>query len=262
MKSAVERRMEIVSVVNQEGKARVEDLAAMFSVSSVTIRSDLSFLEKNGYVVRSHGAAIPNVGVIAELTVHEKRRQNAGIKALIGREAARLIECGDTVILDSGTTTREIAASLKSKALENVVVMTNGLDVAMELASAPGVEVLMSGGVLRKNALSFSGSQSESCLKNYRFDKVFLGVDGIDLRVGITTHSEPEASLNRLMCEISGQVIAVADSSKFGKRSCHIIREFGDIDILVTDSDIPEDYLQSLKEMKVEVIIVDKEKEE
>ncbi|MDO6498793.1 transcriptional repressor AgaR [Photobacterium sanguinicancri] len=257
MKSAVERRMEIVNVVNRDGKARVEDLAAQFDVSSVTIRSDLSFLEKNGYVVRSHGAAIPNTGVIAELTVHEKRRQNAGIKSLIGQAAAKLIESGDTVILDSGTTTREIASSLKS--LEDVVVMTNGLDVAMELASAPGIEVLMSGGVLRKNALSFSGSQAEHSLKNYRFDKVFLGVDGFDLRAGITTHNEQEASLNRLMCEISEQVIAVVDSSKFGKRSCHMIREFGNIDILVTDSDIPEDYVQGLREMKVDVIIVEKE---
>ncbi len=257
MKSAVERRMEIVNVVNRDGKARVEDLAAQFDVSSVTIRSDLSFLEKNGYVVRSHGAAIPNTGVIAELTVHEKRRQNAGIKSLIGQAAAKLIESGDTVILDSGTTTREIASSLKS--LEDVVVMTNGLDVAMELASAPGIEVLMSGGVLRKNALSFSGSQAEHSLKNYRFDKVFLGVDGFDLRAGITTHNEQEASLNRLMCEISEQIIAVADSSKFGKRSCHMIREFGNIDILVTDSDIPEDYVQGLREMKVDVIIVEKE---
>ncbi|CAG22013.1 MULTISPECIES: transcriptional repressor AgaR [Photobacterium] len=256
MKSAVERRMEIVSLVNRDGKARVEDLAAQFNVSSVTIRSDLSFLEKNGYVVRSHGAAIPNSGVIAELTVHEKRRQNAGIKSLIGQAAAKLIESGDTVILDSGTTTREIASSLK--ALDDVVVMTNGLDVAMELASAPGIEVLMSGGVLRKGALSFSGSQAESSLKNYRFDKVFLGVDGFDLRAGITTHSEQEASLNRLMCEISEQVIAVVDSTKFGKRSCHMIREFGNIDILVTDSDIPEDYLQGLREMKVDVIIVEK----
>ncbi len=195
--------------------------------------------------------------MIAELTVHEKRRQNAGIKSLIGQAAAKLIESGDTVILDSGTTTREIATSLKS--LEDVVVMTNGLDVAMELASAPGIEVLMSGGVLRKNALSFSGSQAEHSLKNYRFDKVFLGVDGFDLRAGITTHNEQEASLNRLMCEISEQVIAVADSSKFGKRSCHMIREFGNIDTLVTDSDIPEDYVQGLREMKVDVIIVEKE---
>ncbi len=93
------------------------------------------------------------------------------MKSLIGQAAAKLINSGDTVILDSGTTTREIAANLRS--VENVVVMTNGLDVAMELASAPGVEVLISGGVLRKSAMSFSGSQAEASLKNFRFDKVF-----------------------------------------------------------------------------------------
>jgi DeoR family transcriptional regulator of aga operon len=252
VKAAVERRMEILDMVNLQGKARVEDLAELFKVSSVTIRSDLSFLEKNGYIVRSHGAAIPNTGFIAELSIHEKRGQNAGIKTLIGKAAATLIKDGDTVILDSGTTTREIATHLKSR--ENVVVMTNGLDVAMELANTSGVEVLMTGGVLRKSALSFSGSQAENSLRNYRFDKVFLGVDGFDLRVGITTHNEQEASLNRLMCDISETIIAVADSTKFSKRSCHMIREFGDIDILVTDSGIPEEYIQELKD---QVIIVD-----
>ncbi|WP_193014629.1 transcriptional repressor AgaR [Proteus sp. FME41] len=255
MKAAVERRMEIFDMVSQQGKARVEDLAELFKVSSVTIRSDLSFLEKNGYIVRSHGAAIPNTGFIAEMSIHEKRGQNAGIKTLIGKAAATLIKDGDTVILDSGTTTREIATHLKSR--ENVVVMTNGLDVAMELANTSGVEVLMTGGVLRKSALSFSGSQAENSLRNYRFDKVFLGVDGFDLRVGITTHNEQEASLNRLMCDISETIIAVADSTKFSKRSCHMIREFGDIDILVTDSGIPEEYIQELKDHKIELIIVD-----
>lgn len=256
MMTALERRMEIFNVVNQEGKARVEDLSAQFQVSTVTIRTDLSYLEKNGYVVRSHGAAIPNSGGIAELTVQEKRRQNAGIKSLIGQAAAKLITSGDTVILDSGTTTREIAANLKS--VDDVVVMTNGLDVAMELATARGIEVLMSGGVLRKSALSFSGSKAESDLKNHRFDKVFLGVDGFDLRAGITTYDEQEASMNRLMCDISDHVIAVTDSSKFGKRSCHMIREFGHIDTLVTDSGIPEEYVQRLLEMNVEIIIVEK----
>ncbi|MEQ4925375.1 transcriptional repressor AgaR [Proteus hauseri] len=254
MKAAVERRMEILDMVNQKGKARVEDLAELFKVSSVTIRSDLSFLEKNGYIVRSHGAAIPNTGFIAELSIHEKRGQNAGIKSLIGKAAATLIKDGDTVILDSGTTTREIATHLKSR--ENVVVMTNGLDVAMELANTTGVEVLMTGGVLRKSALSFSGSQAENSLRNFRFDKVFLGVDGFDLRVGITTHNEQEASLNRLMCDISETIIAVADSTKFSKRSCHMIRDFGEIDVLVTDSGIPEEYIQELKDHKIEVIIV------
>lgn len=254
MKTAVERRNEIVELVNSIGKARVEDLASRFNVSSVTVRSDLSFLEKNGYIVRSHGAAIPNSGLIAELSVHEKRRHNSEGKALLGKAAAKLIEDGDTVILDSGTTTLEIARYLGN--VEDVVVMTNGLDVAMELSSKTSVEVLMTGGVLRKKAMSFSGPKAESGLKNHRFDKVFLGVDGFDIKAGITTYSEQEASLNRLMCEVSDKVIAIADSSKFGKRSCHMIRAFNEIDTLITDSNIPEEYLKELQDQGVNVIIV------
>lgn len=257
MKSAVERRTEIVNIVNLNGKARVEDLANQFNVSSVTIRSDLSFLEKNGYVIRSHGIAIPNSGIVAEFTVQEKRRQNVGVKSFIAKAAAKLIENGDTVIIDSGTTTRELASNLKK--LENVVVMTSGLDVAMELVSAPGVDVLMSGGSLRKKALSFSGSQAEASMKNHRFDKVFLGVDGFDLKAGITTHNEQEANLNRLMCDISEKIIVITDSTKFGRSSCHLIREIGNIDILVTDSNIPDAYLQHLRDRNVEVIIVEED---
>lgn len=120
--------MEIFNIVTQQGKARVEDLAED-SMSQVSPFVVTWVFRENGYIVRSHGSAIPNTGVIAELTVHEKRRRNSGVKSLIGQAAAKLINSGDTVILDSGTTTREIAANLRS--VENVVVMTNGLDVAM-----------------------------------------------------------------------------------------------------------------------------------
>lgn len=257
MKTVVERRNEIVELVNTKGKVRVEDLASRFNVSTVTIRNDLSFLEKKGYIIRSHGTAIQNSGLIAELSVHEKRHRNIEIKAILGKAAAGLIEDGDIVILDSGTTTLEIARSLRQ--VENVVVMTNGLDVAMELSSRSGVEVLMTGGVLRKDSMSFSGPQSEAGIKNHRFDKVFLGVDGFDFKAGLTTYNEQEASLNRLMCELSDHVIAIADSSKFGKHSCHMIRNFDAIDTIITDSGIPNEYLKILKNHNVDVILVDKD---
>lgn len=257
MKSAIERRMEIVTIVNKQSSARVEDLANLFSVSTVTIRQDLNFLEENGYIVRSHGGAMPNRGMIAELSNQEKKRRNSSIKAKIGEAALSLIASNDSIILDSGTTTKEIANFLKKSSLENVLVMTNGLDIALELADAKNTEVLMTGGKLRKNALSFSGPQADASLAHYCFSKFFLGVDGFDLQVGITTHNEQEASLNRIMCQCSNQVIAVTDSSKFGKKSCHVIRKFADIDVLVTDSGIPDDYLLAFREKGVEVIIVD-----
>ncbi|KAE9527776.1 transcriptional repressor AgaR [Testudinibacter aquarius] len=255
MTSTVERRSQIVQIVNTQGSIRVEALAQLCSVSSVTIRSDLSYLEKQGYLLRSHGFALPNNRIMHELSIKEKRSQHADVKSLIGQAAVKQIQNGQSIILDSGTTTKEIAANMQH--LNDVVVMTSGLDVAMELVSADGVQVRMPGGILRKNALSFSGISAEKSLENYFFDKVFLGVDGYDLKVGITTHNEQEANLNRLMCDISTQIIVVTDSSKFGKRSFHVIREFSGIDMLITDSGIPQEYLQAFQDQGVEVILAD-----
>lgn len=254
MTSTVERRAQIVQLVNTQGRMRVEALAQHCAVSSVTIRSDLSYLQKQGLLLRSHGFALPNNRIISELSINEKRNQHAEIKRLIGQAAAKLIHDGESIILDSGTTTKEIAANMLH--LNDVVVMTSGLDVAMELTAADGVQVRMPGGTLRKNALSFSGTSAEKSLENYFFDKVFLGVDGYDLKVGITTHNEQEANLNRLMCDISTQTIVVTDSSKFGKRSFHVIRDFAGIDVLITDDGIPPDYLQAFQQQGVQVILV------
>lgn len=257
MKSVIERRMDILTVVNQNDSVRVEELASMFDVSSVTIRNDLNFLEKTGYIVRSHGVAIPKKGMMAELSNSEKKLKNSDIKTKIGLEAAKLIINGDAIILDSGTTTKQIAETLSTRENENILVMTNGLDVAMQLVSAAGVEVMMTGGILRKNALSFSGKQAEETFKHFHFSKLFLGVDGLDLNVGITTHNEQEAILNRVMCKHANQIIAVTDSSKFGKQGCHVIRHFSEIDILITDSGISDEYLTTFQQKNIEVIIVD-----
>ncbi|MBV7387334.1 DeoR/GlpR family DNA-binding transcription regulator [Pasteurellaceae bacterium TAE3-ERU1] len=257
MKSVIERRMDIVSLVNAQNSARVDDLATQFGVSAVTIRNDLNFLEQNGYILRSHGVAMPNKGLIAELSNSEKRQRNSGIKQKIGAAAMKFIHDNDAIILDSGTTTREIANHLKQSSRDNVLVMTNGLDIATELAKAANTEVLMTGGRLRKNALSFSGRQAEMSLQEHCFSKFFLGVDGFDLRAGITTHNEQEANLNRAMCDVSNHVVAVTDSSKFGKQSCHVIRRAFEIDTLITDSGIPDEYVSALQDNGVEVIIVD-----
>ena len=256
MTTAIERRMQMVSLVNQQKKVSVDSLVEMFSVSAVTIRSDLKALEKQNFLVRAHGFAIANSAGQIELTIKEKGTQNKAIKSLIAKEACKYINEGESIVLDSGSTT--LAISKQINKTEKLVVMTNSLNIAFELSKSNSIEVLMSGGVLRKKALSFAGSQAEKNLQGYHFDKLFLGVDGFDLQRGITTYSEQEASLNKLMCSISDQVIAVVDSSKFGKRSFHVIREFGDIDVLITDSGIPDEYLENLQLKNIEIIVVDK----
>ncbi|WP_373766613.1 transcriptional repressor AgaR [Glaesserella sp.] len=252
MKSSVERRSDILALLQKTGSHRVEALSQHFGVSTVTIRSDLNILEEQGYVTRSHGFAVLNSRLIAELSIADKRNNYPELKQQIGKLAASLLKDGERVILDSGTTTKAIVSHVGDL---NLTVLTNGLDVAMALVACPNVEVRMTGGVLRKNAMSFSGVMADNNLQHYRFDKVFLGVDGFDLHKGVTTFNEQEAQLNRLMCNAADQVIVVTDSSKFGQYSNFVICPANQIDVLVTDNNIPLSYREYLENMGVQVLI-------
>lgn len=252
MKSAVERRAEILALLQQVGSQRVELLAQQFGVSAVTIRSDLNTLEQQGFITRSHGFAVLNSRLIAELSIADKRNHSPELKQRIGELASTLLQNGEKVIFDSGTTTKAIVSHIGDL---NLTVLTNGLDVAMELVPCPNVEVRLTGGVLRKNAMSFSGVMADNNLRQYRFDKLFLGVDGFDLQKGITTFNEQEAQLNRLMCEAANQVIVVADSSKFGQYSDYVICAVNQIDVLVTDDKLPNNYKTYLENAGVQVLI-------
>ncbi len=252
MKSSVERRSNILELLHQTHSLRVEVLAQQLGVSSVTIRNDLNALEQQGFVTRSHGFAVLNSRLIAELSIADKRNHYPELKQRIGKLAASLLSDGERIILDSGTTTKAIVSHLNDLPL---TILTNGLDIAMELVACPNVEIRMTGGVLRKNAMSFSGVMADNNLRLARFDKVFLGVDGFDLQKGVTTFNEQEAHLNRLMCEAANQVIVVADSSKFGQYSDFVICSANQIDVLVTDDQLPKNYREYLENAGVQVLI-------
>ncbi|KEI73354.1 transcriptional repressor AgaR [Endozoicomonas elysicola] len=253
--STVERREAIVRLVRDKGLARVEELAEHFKVSSVTIRNDLNYLDNKGLLLRSHGGAMALDDVVKEMPFDDKGSVNISQKEAIGAAAARLVNDGESIILDSGTTTQQLAKHLVNN--KNLVVMTNGLNVASELVKASGIEIMMTGGTLRSKSHSFYGSQAEDALRQYRFDKLFLGVDGFDLVAGLTTHFDREATLNRVMCDISSEIILLADSSKFGSKGYHFIRSFGAFHTLVTDKGIPADYMAGLQRQGVRVIIAD-----
>ena len=251
----LDRREKIIRLVSEQGKAGVEELSTRFSVSAVTIRNDLNYLNKKGFLIRSRGGAIACKYNTTELPLEEKHTKNLSIKQKISQAAVSLISNGDTVILDSGTTTQEIARRLDSH--ENLIVMTNGLNVANELSRHKKIEMMMTGGHYRQKSMSFYGAQAEESLKQLRFDKVFLGVDGYDIEAGITTHFDPEARLNRLMCQCSRETIIVTDSSKFEKRGFQIILPFDQAGTLITDKGIPKRYLDELMRKGVNVIIAD-----
>lgn len=251
-----ERREQIIQRLRQQGSVQVNDLSVLFGVSTVTIRNDLAFLEKQGIAVRAYGGALicdsntPGV----EPSVEDKSSLNTAVKRSIAKAAAEMIKPGHRVILDSGTTTYEIARLMRQHT--DVIAMTNGMNVASALLEAEGVELLMTGGHLRRQSLSFYGDQAEQSLQNYHFDMLFLGVDAIDLERGVSTHNEDEARLNRRMCEVAERIIVVTDSSKFNRSSLHKIIDTQRIHTIIMDEGIPAECLQELHRSGVEVIIV------
>lgn len=229
------RRQQISVLMREHGSVQVVPLAERFGVSMQTIRKDLHYLVKRGIAERSYGGAIAAdaVNVAAEPPVEVKRAINVDEKARIGAVAAAMVMPGDSIVLDSGTTALQIALHLAD--IEDVTVLTNDLDILCALAAKERINVVMLGGALRRRNRAFYGAQTESAFDDLHVDKLFLGVDGLDVERGITTHFEPEAVLNRKMVKAAGQVIAVSDRSKFGRVCLHRIMNVAEIDDLVTD---------------------------
>ena len=255
MLNLIERRKEIVRLTETAGKVDVDALAGRFGVSTVTIRNDLNALSTRGLVVRSRGGAVVSTRLTRELSFQEKHIENLPMKRRLGQATVDVVG-HDTrsLLLDSGTTTEEVALSLLDRS--GLTVMTNGLNIASALANSDGIEVLVTGGTLRKKSMSFYGRQAEESLRFLHFDKLVLGADGVDMQVGVTTHFEQEASLNRVMCDVASEVILVADSSKFGRRGSHIICSFRDIDSVVTDPGVPDQFVNELTDAGVDVHIL------
>ena len=167
--------------------------------------------------------------------------------------SAEIIKDEDTIIIDSGTTTVEVAKNLG--AIKNLTVITNALNIASQLIRE-GIRVIMLGGMLRDTSLSLIGPVAENSIKSFHCDKCFIGVDGIDSNSGIFTPNPEEANLNRMMIEASKETIIVTDSSKFKRKSFAFIAPLSKINMVITDSKIPEDELKNLQDMGIKVILV------
>lgn len=252
-KSTVQRRVLILNKLEEKGQVDVLSLSQELDVSEVTIRNDLKRLEQKNALIRARGGAFKIEKVGIDFTLSDKNKQHNEQKKRIGKAAAALINEGDTIILDSGTTTSEISKNLLE--IGELTVITNALNIASQLAEHPKVNVIIPGGFLRKNSLSLIGTTAEESFKNYFCDKLFLAVDGLSVVYGLSTPNVEEAHLNRMMMSISKQVIVVADSSKFQKRSFAFIAPIAEMDILITDDGIPDEDQKKLESAGVKVII-------
>lgn len=240
------RHESIVNWVVQHGQTPVEALAREFSTSEVTIRKDLTQLAEQGRLIRQHGGAAP-------LTNKQKNKsEKASLKHAIGQLAATLVQDGQKIVIDSGSTTATMVEHLTQP--KQLVVMTNSLNVANQLVAFNNEPtVLMTGGTWDKQSLSFQGSMAGKMLQSYSFDLAFVGAAGLDIERGTTTYNEL-TQLSQEMARVAGKVVVLAESSKLRHKMPNIELAWQQVAVLVTDEGISDSAEQQLIEQGVTVM--------
>lgn len=234
-----DRRREIVHRVLADGYVEAKDLSADFGVDSSTIRRDLDALARTGQVQRTHGGARQVPGTAVEVPYAWKQTERRAEKSAIAREAASRVRDGDTVILDSGSTTYEVAVALRN--LTNLTLITNDLRIAKYLATTPQARLLVTGGELIGSVFTLAGDRALSFLTDYTADWTFLGADAIHRHAGITNTNTLEVPLKRAMIAAADTTVVVADSSKFGHRTLAKVAALEEVDLIITDNGLVDD---------------------
>ena len=247
-----ERRNRIVDILRNSGKVTVSELAGIFKVSEVTIRKDLDVLEKEGKLLRTHGGAILPVHSKSEWNFLRKIHQMKEEKKAIAQIAISIIEDDDTIILDSSSTNYHIALEMSKRSWKHLTVVTNNVFIAEKLLGSVN-EIIVLGGMIRENSLSLVGPWTLKFLENISVDKAFLGTTGFSIEKGFMTPSIIEADVKKAILNCSSMKIIVTDSTKFMRKAFASFAFPEDIDMVITDSGIPEDVEAYLSEKGVEV---------
>lgn len=249
-----ERRQHILALAQQHGRVIVEDLSRDLGISRITIRKDLDHLQSRRLLLRTHGGALPpQSGTLFDPSLTNKETQHSDEKQRIADAAAALVQDGQCVLVDSGTTTTAVAKALKRFA--HLTVITNAVNIAAELACT-NFEVILTGGSLRRNSFSLVGPLAEEMLKEIHADILFLGVDGFDLEAGLTTPTIMESRVNRLMVKASTATVAVCDSTKFGRRSLSKIVAATAVHQIITDSNLPRETADAIRDLGIKLTLV------
>ena len=260
---APRRRELALALVAERGFVRVAELSAAFGVTTVTARADLDALERDGAIRRVHGGAVPiTSGLEAERpdrepTFEEALAASVEPKRLIGAHAAAMVRSGQSIILDVGTTTLQIARALRARTdLDDLVVFTNGLSVALELeAEIPRFTVVVTGGTLRPKQHSLVHPLAGSMLEEVHVDLAFIGCNGVDPVHGVTNANLPEAAVKALMLRSAARSIVVADGSKLGEVHLGRVAPIDAFDTLVTDAAAPAPLVAELEEAGLAVVL-------
>lgn len=249
-----ERKRTIVQLVTEQDGCSVATLAEELDFSKATIRRDLQDLEAEGRIERSHGGAVPASSAGRERTYAQREVDRLAAKQAIGRRASEEIRDGHVVCFDAGTTTMEVAQAAPDS---GYVAVTNMAELALELTDDE-VPVKLTGGTMRPRSHALVGPTAESFLDRTNFDLLFLGTNGVAADTGLSTPNEAEAEVKRRMIAAASRVVLVTDGSKFGERSFVSVAEPGEIDLAVTDTDLPPDLAAAFEDVEVAVTGVDR----
>jgi DeoR family fructose operon transcriptional repressor len=250
-----ERQDLILVKLRKTQSIRIAELCMHFNVTRETIRRDLYELEKKGLLTKVHGGAVLKKTNVEPLFVNRKV-SNIAEKEAIALKAAEFVDDFDTLFIDLGTTALSFARQLKNK--KGLTVVTNALLVAIELSECEDIKIILPGGELRSGDLSLSGPIARKCLDDLYLDKCFIGVSGIAMSSGITDFHVPEAEIRKIMIERSEINIVLADHSKFNNTAFTRVAEISEMDIIITDDRVPDEFVKSIRDLGVKLIIADK----
>lgn len=246
------RRKKILELLSRDGSVRVSELSAEMGATAVTIRNDLDSLERDGYLERIPGGAVQSVKNFYNIELQYRRQKNILYKRAVAAGVAELVRDGETLLINSGTTTYYAAVELKRR--KNLNIVTNSIYIAVELSAHPSFRVLLLGGDTNPQYSFTHGSEALEQLRKYRADKAILSVAGIDADIGITTYHADEAQLDRLMMERARTSIVAADYTKLGQESFSNIGEVTRAGYIVTNGCGDAEQIARIREKGVELI--------
>lgn len=249
------RRQQLMQWLKQHGRISIAEIIENFDCSEATARRDLDLLERKGALIRTIGGArYDGASPVREIPFHEKSKLLWLEKESIAKRAVGFIEEGDSICLTGGTTTFLIAKQLKMR--QGITVVTNAVNIAMELSDSEGIQVVVIGGVMRNNSFELCGPLAERTIEHLNIEKLFMGIDGFSVTKGITTYSELEAQTARMLMRQASSTYAVFDHTKVGKASLFTVAGLDELTMCITDHPLPEEAELELDRLGVGLSIV------
>ena len=250
---AIERRNAILARLNTEGKVIVSDLSREFNVTEETIRRDLEKLDKEGLAKKTYGGAVMNQNINTDLPFNVRKRTNVELKQYIAMKIAEMIHDGDCLMLDASSTAIYVTQCIKDR--KNITLITNSVEILLELADKDDWRILSTGGSLKKGALSLVGTSAERMIRGFHVDLAVCSSKGIDMNMGITDSNEKDSEIKQAIFAAADRKILAIDSTKFDKISFVRVCDIGDVDAVVTDTMPSDRWVEYLKEKNVAIIV-------